>query len=327
MRNIFDLIVLLALASSCQNKELSMEDLCAPESGHWTVLVRVNWDDHERDSRHMRMSLFSQNEHPHVDRESIDKVGHKRVTLPVGCCYRPLCYDYYANNVYFRNETDHEAVEAYTLTATRATYSSRATPVEGETTVSEAHSFHMDVWDGTFDIVETPDDGEELVMDFYPVDVMREFTFCIRGVIGAKNISDARGAISGMAASMYLVSGELNPQRSTVLFEDAAASGGDVGTITGRFYTFGPIEPYLNRFTIEVMSKSSQYFTAYWDVSGQIGESMDDRDAKLARDGYDILIDNDPNGDLPPIPDPQSPNYDSGFDIDVGEWDNVVIHL
>lgn len=325
------LFLLVLAAPSCKNKELSAEDPCDPMIAGWSVLVRVNWEDHERDSRQMRMSLFSQNHHPHLDRESIDKTGLKTITVPIGCHYMPVCYDYNAKNIYFRNETDYETAEAYSMSSTRATYTSRAMPVEGEATVSEPGSFHFHAWDkneeGAFQIVETPEDGTEHVIDFYPEDVMREFTFCIRNVIGTNNIAEARGATSGMAASIFLATGALNPERSTVLFENATTSNSEVGEITGHFYTFGPLKPYSNRFTIEVLSRGSQYYTAYWDVSNQITESMADRDAKLARDGYDILIVNDPNGELPPIVPPGGPNPGSGFDIDVDEWDNVVIYL
>ncbi len=326
MRKIFFIMLpLLVLAVSCKNKELVQDDPCFTSG--WSVLVRMNWEDRERDARQMRMSLFSQNTYPTLDRETVDRIGHKSVKLPIGCCYQPVSYDYYAKNIYFRNETDCELLEAYSLASTRATYTTRATPVEGESTVSEPGSFHMDAWDGTFEIETIPAGGEELIIDFYPRDVMREFTYCIRNVAGARHISQARGAISGMAASIFISTGRLNDRRSTVLFENAAASDEAVGTITGRFYTFGPLEPYSNRFTIETISRESRYFTSYWDVSGQITESMADRDAKLARDGYDILIDNDPNEELPPIPASDDPDYDSGFRIDIGEWDDVVIYL
>lgn len=312
---------LLLLMVSCKNKELSMEDPCS--SGGWSVLVRMNWENPERETRQMRMSLFSQNEFPTLDRETVDKSRQLKINLPVGCSYQPITYDYNAKNIYFRNETDAELVEAYSAPSSRATYQSRAVPVDGEATVSEPGSFYTHAWDGTFDIVGTPANGEQLYIDFYPVNVMREFTFRINNVVGAKNIAQARGAISGMAASIYLSTGRLSAQRSTLLFENATTTNEEIGSITGRFYTFGPIEPYTNRFTIEVMSKQNQYFTAYWDVSGQIGESMADRDAKLARDGYDILI----NSTLPTIPDPEDPEYDSGFDIDIREWDDVIIYL
>ena len=96
-----------------------------------------------------------------------------------------------------------------------------------------------------------------------------------------------------------------------------------IGRITGRFYTFGPIEPYSNRFTIEVIPHKNVYFTAYWNVSDQITESMANREAKLARDGYDILLDSK----LPPIPETEDPGEDSGFEIEIGEWNDVVIYL
>lgn len=328
MKRLSILLLLVSTLCACRNKELSLEDPCYTTG--WDVQVRVNWENPD-DARNMRMSLFSQNDLPHLDRENVDVSGLKTIKLPVGSHYMPVIYDYNAKNIYFRNESDYDLVEAYSNSSSRATYNSRAVPVAGEGTVSEPGNFHYhahnaDV-EGAFRITQIPAADQQLTIDFYPMDVMRKFTFCIRNVLGAKNISESRGAVSGMAASIFLATGEMNPVRSTILFENASASDDNIGEITGSFSTFGPLTPYSNRFTIEVMSGSGQYHTAYWDVSDQIEESTNDHDAKIQRDGYDILLVNDPNTDIPPIVTPEDPDYDSGFEIGVGEWDDVIIYL
>lgn len=324
------LMMILALTiamTSCRNKELSEEDYCG-EEGDWRVKVVVNWDAPAL-ARVMRTTLFStQSGVADYDREHIDASGVRYVNLPYGATYLPLVYDYYADNIYFRNETDRENIEAYCVLTRRETYEVRATPVPGESTVGEPSEFYFDLRKEGFEVV-LPSGEDEVVLNYYPTNIVREFTFRVNNVVGAKNISDVRGAISGMAASFMMAKGEIANTRSTVLFEGATASNEQVGYIEGRFYTFGPVEPYSNRFTIETLSKGSLYFTSYWDVSNQITESMTDREAKLARDGYDILIENDPDTHLPEIPEVENPDPDEGggFEIGVGEWDNVDIYL
>ncbi|GHT09625.1 hypothetical protein AGMMS49525_18580 [Bacteroidia bacterium] len=59
---------------------------------------------------------------------------------------------------------------------------------------------------------------DTLQVDFYPKNLLREFTFLIYDISGATRISQARGAISGMAGAYKMYSQELNPTPSTVLF-------------------------------------------------------------------------------------------------------------
>lgn len=320
-------IILLALFATvaCTHKELSDEDPCG--DGNTPIKVVVNWEN-PSDARVMRTTLFSmQDGVPDYDREHIDAGGVRYINLFYGAKYLPLVYDYYATNIYFRNETDSENIEAYCVVSSRETYEVRATPVPGEPTVGEPSEFYFDLHKDGFDVVLLPGE-DEIVLNYYPVNIMREFTFRINNVLGAKNVSDARGAISGMAASFMMAKGEITTTPSTILFEGAAASDEQVGYIEGRFFTFGPVEPYNNRFTIEALSKGSLYFTSYWDVSDQITESMADRAAKLSRDGYDILIENDPNTHLPEIPEPDGVDPGGGgFEIGVGEWGDVNIYL
>ncbi len=171
MKQALTLLLLLLAFCSCKNKGLEDVDPCGVHRTGFDVLVRVNWENHARDKRQMRMSLFSQNHHPHLDRETIDDTGIRYVKLPVGSHYKPIVYDYYARNIYFRNETVHQAVEAYSITATRATYRARAgenlpPDTRSEPTVSEPHTFHYHAWDGAFQLETAPDGGEQVVVGF-----------------------------------------------------------------------------------------------------------------------------------------------------------------
>lgn len=332
MKHIPYLLILIFVIVSCKNKDLCDEGLCV--GGNAAIKVVINWEN-QQDARPMRMNIFSQTSGvADYGRDNIPESGEKMIKLINGASYLPFCYDYYAN-IHFRNETELELFQAYCAEVSRETYNLRATPVDGEKTIEDpGGDFFVNSWRETFDVVFCDECGDLLILNFYPKNILREFTYRINNVVGTQYIDNARGAISGMAATYFFYTDKLTTERSTVLFENAI-SGTDEngkGYIEGVFYTFGPVYPYKNRFTIEILSKSKQYYTAYWDVSGQISESMADREAKLARDGYDILIDNNINTDIPEITDPGSdpggdPGSGSGFEIGVGEWDNVDVYL
>lgn len=325
MKNKWLLLLLILFATACQNKDLCDDGDCSP--GNVSVKVVVNWEN-VQDARAMRMNIFSQTDGvTDYGRDAIPVSGEKYISLVENAAYRPLCYDYYASNIYFRDETTLNQFEAYVLEASRATYNNLATPVPGESTVTDAGGdFYVHSWLENFDVIFC--DTSVLVINFYPENKIRTFTYRINNVKGASYVTEARGAISGMAATYYFHTDEMTTVRSTVLFENAKVGKTSTGVeyIEGSFTTFGPVHPYQNRFTIELLVGSS-YYTAYWDVSGQIDETMTDREAKLARDGYDILID---NNRLPEIPDPGGSgggDNSGGFEIGVGDWDNVEIYL
>lgn len=326
MKNNLILLLLVLFAVSCKNKELCDDGDCG--SGNVTIKVVVNWENPATEARIMRMNIFSQtNGVIDYGRDAIPVSGEKYITLAENASYRPLCYDY-NSNVSFRNETTLDQFQAYTANAYRATYNTLATPVPGENTVVDpGGDFYVHSWLEDFDVVFC---DTVLVLNYYPKNILRTFTYRINNVKGASYVNEGRGAISGMAATYYFHTDELATVRSTVLFENARMGVTSTGVeyIEGSFTTFGPVNPYQNRFTIELLVGST-YYTAYWDVSGQIDETMTDREAKLARDGYDILIDNNTDTHIPEIPDPGETGggSGSGFEIGVEDWDNVDIYL
>ncbi|MDH6357863.1 DUF5119 domain-containing protein [Parabacteroides sp. PF5-9] len=338
-RNLLLTLLLAWVALSCQHKDLG-EDLCGGNVGDKSIKVVINWDEPNTQARTMRINLFSQT--PGVGdygRDNVTTSGEKYINLDEGVDYRPFCYDYNASNIYFRNETEMDAFEAYFSGATRATYNKYAAPVINEKTVNSpvGSEFYVHAWEENFSTYFTNNE-KELVLNFYPKNILRQFTYRVNKIIGSEYVKDARGAASGMAAVYIFHTNNSTDTRSTMLFSNVKVGYDEkkgYGYLEGEFYTFAPRAPYENWFTMEVYSKSSAYYNASWNVSGQIQESMTDRPAKLARDGYDILIENDPNSDesgggIPEI-DPGNPGEGgsgSGFEIGVGEWgDEVIVEL
>lgn len=330
MVNKLFLILLAALtALSCQHKELSEENPCG--TGDQPIKVVVNWDKPTEQARFMRINLFSQtNGAADYGRDEVSAEGVKYIYLDRGVSYRPYCYDYNASGIYFRYEQNMESFEAYFSGMSRATYNTYASPARNEATYSapSGGAFYVHAWTETFDVAANSQ--QEQVLDFYPKNILRQFTYRINNITGQGNIKDIRGAASGMAAVFIFHINKPTDVRSTMLFGGVRVGYDDLneyGYIEGEFYTFGPMEPYENWLTIELYSSAGKYYSASWKVSAQIGESMADREAKLARDGYDILIVNDTDTDIPEI-DPGEGGSGSGFEIGVGEWgDEVIVEL
>lgn len=339
--NLLLLIGAVVSLVSCTHKELSEDDLC--DLGDFPIKVVVEWDDPATQARSMRINLFSQTEGVNdYGRDEVPPPGVKYIYLHSGASYRPYCYDYNASNIYFRNEQDMVAFEAYFAGLSRATYEKYVSvPTKGESTVNapDGGEFYMHAWTGNFDV--KVNSQEEQILPFQPKNILRQFTYRVNRIGGWENIKDARGACSGMAAIYLFYTNEPTDLRSTMLFGNVKVgydSENEYGYLEGEFYTFGPKEPYENWFTMELYSKKNTYYTASWNVSDQVQESMDDRPAKLARDGYDILIDNNPDDGIPDIDptdptdptDPSNPEYpgNGGFIIGVGDWgDEVIIEL
>lgn len=326
MKYLLMLFSLILFATSCTNKDLCEDGSCIP--GNVSIKVVVNWENPATEARSMRMNIFAQStDVSDFGRDVIPASGEKYIALREGAAYLPYCYDYYAANIYFRDETTHGLFQAYIPEASRATYNTLATPVPGEATVTDpGGDFYLHSWREAFDVIFYED--SLLILDFYPKNILRRFTYRVNNIKGVNNIGEARGATSGMASHYTFYTDELTDVRSTVLFEKArtGTDSDGAGYLEGSFTTFGPVHPYQNRFTIEILDSSGKYYTAYWDVSDQIDETMTDREAKLARDGYDILID---NTKLPEIPGSGGggDGGGSGFEIGVGDWDNVEIYL
>jgi hypothetical protein len=301
------------------------------------VTVHWGWDETSQDqNRFMRMNLFSyDSEFPHYGIDPIAKDGVKFIYLPEGGSYLCLLYDYYAQDIYFRNENDMNLIEAFCLSTTRSSYSSRANPVQGEETVSEPGVFFIDRLEEPFTVGMAANETDTLYMDFYPKNIIREFTFMVRNVAGAENISKVLGAISGMSSSYFLSTGKMSDKPSTILFENihyVDMGEGPIDYLEGKFYTFGVTEPVNTRFTIELVSNNDTYYYGYWDVTDQIIASITGRATKLEKDGYDILIENQPDDDggLNPIPDGDGSDdggASGGFDVGVGNWDNIIVPL
>ena len=303
IKKIIVTILLPALLVACENKEL-----CYDHPHGQFVKVEINWENGVAKPRQgMRTNLFSVTEARDFGIKDMTANGDT-IQLYPGTSYMSLCYDYYGSqNVYFRNENDVDKAEAYCASLVRASYT-RAFP--DENTVAEPGIFYVDRVN-RFDVTQSK---EVQVLNFYPKNVLKTYTFRVKEIKGAEHITATRAALSGMSASYFLTTGDLAAQPSTVLFN--ATVDIDNGWIVGSFRAFGRLDA-TNSFTIEILypSATGDIVSQSWDVTDQmvkVGQIDSEFDIEI---DTDILII------------PSEPGNNSMFDATVSEWDNEVIPI
>ena len=293
---LFTLAILCGFIS-CEHKELF---LCAPErSGNSNVNVVIHWDSVPENQlklpRNMTVhwypvsgSLISSDMGVYGGTETLNKT-----------IYNVMCMDFYGNaNLAFRSDGTRKDFEVYNVRM-NSSYNINVPQLPGgETTVAEAspNYFYIDGRSQNINVDSVPDD-ETLTVHFYPKNVLREFTFMIYDVTGAKNMAVNSGAISGMSGSYYPASDNLAAAPSTILFQRVEAivnaqsdsrwtdaekalfaaknpnwastdtlKGWTRDWITGKFATFGPLDRKSNRFrlTVETFSRANNAYHGAW---------------------------------------------------------------
>jgi hypothetical protein len=302
-------LVLAAIASSCQNKELHDPNFVGGYKGE-EVSVRINWAQglNIPTEDGMRINLFSLTEDvSDYGKDDVSALGGE-VLLQPKASYKTYAYNYTGNNVKFENEDDANLIEATSSALSRATYS-RAFPEE-ETIDQVRGDFHVGI-NPSYTVLDT---DQEQFIDVDPVDVIKTYTFEVRNVKGAEFISQTRGGISGFSSSYFLATGGLSSTSSTVLF--SAQANGEQETITGSFRTFGRRD-VINNFTIEILFPSNTpgagIVQQTWDVTEQINDGTN----------FHIIIDDSGIN----IPDEGGEEHSDGWDVDLNDWNDVTVPL
>jgi hypothetical protein len=285
------------------------------------VEVAIHWEDElegRQPAKGMRVHLFSLSDHPHYG-----KIDHPATGGPVhlahGSCHFTVAYHYHASNIYFRNDTDMENIEAYFAPTTRTTYT-RAFPEQYTVAAATADDFYVGINEEyTVAGLGEPSNGD---IHVYPQSVLVTYNFLIKGVKNAGDITETRGAITGMSGTYLLTQLKAGTSATTLLF--SARADGNNDRITGSFRTFGRLDEQIKDFTIEMIYPSDTgtgYISGTWDVSSQV-----DADAPVDNDPatYEIIIE-DAEIEIPRA----GSGGGGGFDIDVNDWPDqpVVVPL
>jgi hypothetical protein len=206
--------------------------------------------------------------------------------------------------------------------------------------------------------------GDTLTVDFYPKNALHEFTFLIHGVQGTKYIEydrkdNKRGVVSGQSASFFPAGMTLANTPSSMVFsriethtngqrnkwseeqqhlftrydanweKDSIEGGWTNDWITGKFSTFGPVNPENGRFrmTIGMVNKGGKLYWGLWgygsatthdELRRQLKGAWEDQKAWRERNGgFDIILAG--AGGLIVLDD-GSTEGGGGFIVDGDEW-------
>lgn len=301
MRKLIIILTIALLAASCENKDLYYGGPAPVQA----VRVVFDWQGQYKPAEGMRLNIFSLNDMPRYGIEDMNS-DSTTIKIDIGSKVATLAYSYLGNSVYFRNEGTLASIEAYTNPTSRASYTKT---YPDEITYAEPAAYFYVALNPSFDIVESTD---TLIIGLKPINVIKTYTFEVRNVQGIQFVSDTRGAINGMGNSIYLSTRALTAVPSTLLFDASADKA--TNRIIGSFKTFGRIGTALNRFTIEILYPSP--------TGGIMQKSWDVTDQTSIPGNYHIIIDD--SGIV--VPD-EGGEPDSGFVVDVGDWETETIEL
>ena len=211
--------------------------------------------------------------------------------------YSVVTFSNDTEKVRFRNTTTYETFEAYVDAATRPSLTAGAPMEVG---IAEPDRlFAASVRD-----VEVAATGDTVVIEKYPQRLFAVYPFEVSGLTGVENLSAIRASVSGMAPSVFLASGELGANPSTVFLNFRRTADG----IEGGFSTFGHYaDPAVRHiFTLELLYQGRVTRLEY-DVTEMLHTT--DRISIVERI------------DFPPV------TGGGGFDTGVGGWGDDVVDV
>jgi len=217
------------------------------------VKVNIHWDDKAVDDPlPSQMSVWW---YPEDQREmwSVDfssPYGGMDYLYPD--TFMPICLDFYGNaNLAFRSSGKYYDVEVYNRTPTGSTPYDLWEKLPNEKValdVSSPYRFYIDAVNSGLDIESKPS-TDTVIVDFYPENVLHEYTFMIYDVTGSKNIKYLNGAMSGLAATLRPVTGTVATTPTTLLFDQ------------GRFKVYQDARNQIDKYP--ELAAYKQFFTAY----------------------------------------------------------------
>jgi hypothetical protein len=293
--HITGIVFLLLSFAACEQKDLFLPS----PNGNIPVNVVIHWDSVPSNMltlpRNMTVHWY-----PSLSRMISSDVGvyGGQVWLHADI-FDVMCMDFHGPvTLAFRSNGTRQDFEVYNIRMT-GLYNIFVPPLPGgEVTVAEAfpYQFYIDSRSQMIDTRDIPDD-DTLTVNFYPKNVLREFTFMVYDVTGAQNIIRSSGAISGMSGSYFPATRGLASTPSTILFSRVEAIrnaqtssywteqqkalfaaknpnwaspdtliGWTRDWITGRFATFGPLDTEKNlfRLTVEAANQGNQHYYGSW---------------------------------------------------------------
>lgn len=222
--------------------------------------------------------------------------------------------------LFYNNDTEYivfdemqsfASAKATTRVRTRVSYTGNAftssKAEDGETTVSEPDMLYGSYMDSY--VAERTTDTKVLRVTMHPL----VFTYLVRYEFshGAEYVSLARGALAGMAQSVWLNSGQTSEEAATVLYDCTMEDFGAQAKVRSFGIPDFPNDRYETRagrkygLNLEVRLKNGKMMTFDFDVTDQVAAQP--QGGVIVVSGIEISDEDGKSGG-------------SGFDVDVNDW-------
>ena len=218
------------------------------------------------------------------------------------------------NLLFYNNDTEYivfssfenmATTRATTRVRTRASYTGNTYADDDEPTLTPPDMLYANYYDGY--IAEKVVDPADVEVTLQPL----VFTYKVRYEFkeGLKYVSMARGALSGMASSVLLVTGETSADAATLLYDCEVTDFGVRALVTSFGVPGYPHPNYPTRETgkhalnLEILMKNSKTITFEFDVTDQVKAQphggvivvkdivITEEDGKQGSGGFDVSVD------------------------------------
>ena len=218
------------------------------------------------------------------------------------------------NLLFYNNDTEYivfssfenmATTRATTRVRTRASYTGNTYADDDEPTLTPPDMLYANYYDGY--IAEKVVDPADVEVTLQPL----VFTYKVRYEFkeGLKYVSMARGALSGMASSVLLVTGETSADAATLLYDCEVTDFGVRALVTSFGVPGYPHPNYPTRETgkhalnLEILMKNSKTITFEFDVTDQVKAQphggvivvkdivIAEEDGKQGSGGFDVSVD------------------------------------
>lgn len=311
--------IVLALMA-CEPRELCYDHIrCAQAS----VQVVFDWQKAPAAQPSAMTVLFYDLDNPSNEPIRYDLPGMEGGTVQIAFGrYQVVAYNYDTETILYNGLASSETLEAYTrhssleeetrLAPTRNAMP-RAPQTEHEPVILEPDP----LWCGVSGLTVTSAENVQRVV-LQPVSRYHEVTLTIRNVPNLQYTSQFGGALSGLAASVLMVSGQVNDECVTEAFP---VTDVDASTLQMQIRIFGHcpriMEGIVNKHLLTIYAiladGSKWYYTQ--DITQQLHDALDSSDDVHAFIELDGL----------PLPKPIVNG--SGFQPIIDGWQSIEIYL
>lgn len=307
---LYGVIFTLLVTSSCR------EELCYDHPHNGKVEIVVDWKHLPEGiavPSGVKVGAYGSTDGVSVDQFHLSSEGGTRV-LGQGT-FHFMLYNNNTQTIYFRGLEVWAKAEAYLAQTTQASYNkipvnrASGSKVESRSGSYPADALYVGDQKGVL-VGAFQTENQKVVIE--PKSVVKSVVVRVQ-LVGLKNVSQARGYLTGCSESINLPTRAISQTPTTVLFDYRSATGSE---LQARFNVFGMVDkekiPEGYKVGLELILLDGQYLKYDFDIEGQINELFKVQGGVLVIPQTII------------VPDIEQPTGNAGFEPGIGSWDKEL---